>query len=64
MKHLALLRRQGLVEAWHARRILARSDHDQAISQSLESADIVVLLVSAEFLASDYCDSREMQRAM
>lgn len=63
-KHLALLKRQGLIEAWHDRRILAGSDLDQAISQNLEAADIVLLLVSADFLASDYCYSREMQRAM
>lgn len=63
-KHLALLKRQGLVEAWHDRRILAGSDLDEAISGNLESADIILLLVSADFLASDYCYSREMQRAM
>lgn len=63
-KHLALLKRQGLVEAWHDRRILAGSDLDKAISANLESADIILLLVSADFLASDYCYSREMQRAM
>lgn len=63
-KHLALLKRQGLVEAWHDRRILAGSDLDQAISSNLESADIILLLVSADFLASDYCYSRELHRAM
>lgn len=63
-KHLALLKRQGLVDAWHDRRILAGSDLDQAISANLESADIVLLLVSADFLASDYCYSRGMGRAM
>jgi hypothetical protein len=63
-KHLALLKRQGLVEAWHDRRILAGSDLDEAISANLESADIILLLVSADFLASDYCYSREMDRAM
>jgi len=63
-KHLALLKRQGLVEAWHDRRILAGSHLDQAISGNLEVADIILLLVSADFLASEYCYSREMQRAM
>lgn len=63
-KHLALLKRQGLVEAWHDRRILAGADLDEAISANLESADIILLLVSADFLASDYCYSREMGRAM
>jgi hypothetical protein len=63
-KHLALLKRQGLVEAWHDRRILAGAELDQAISANLESADIILLLVSADFLASEYCYSNEMLRAM
>jgi len=63
-KHLALLKRQGLVEAWHDRRILAGAELDQAISVNLEAADIILLLVSADFLASEYCYSREMLLAM
>lgn len=63
-KHLALLKRQGLVQAWHDRRILAGSELDGAISDNLESADIVLLLVSADFIASEYCYSKEMHRAM
>lgn len=63
-KHLALLKRQGLVDAWHDRRILAGTEIDRAISSTLEAADIVLLLVSADFLASEYCYSKEMQFAM
>jgi len=63
-KHLALLKRQGLVDAWHDRPILAGTELDRAISSSLEAADIILLLVSADFLASDYCYSKEMQLAM
>jgi hypothetical protein len=62
--HLALLKRQGLVEAWHDRRILAGSELSQEISANLEAANIILLLVSADFIASEYCYSREMQRAM
>lgn len=63
-KHLALLKRQGLIQAWHDRRILAGNDFGDAIDQELERAEIVLLLVSSSFLASDYCYSREMGRAM
>jgi hypothetical protein len=63
-KHLSLLKRQGLVEAWHDRRILAGSELDEAISENLQAADIILLLVSADFLASEYCYSTEMHRAM
>ena len=63
-KHLVLLKRQGLIEAWHDRRILAGSELDQAISANLKSANIILLLISADFLASEYCYSKEMQQAM
>lgn len=63
-KHLALLKRQNLIESWHDRRILAGSELDSSIGVNLEAADIILLLVSADFLASEYCYSKEMQRAM
>lgn len=62
--HLALLKHQGLIEAWHDRRILAGSDLDRSISAEMEAANIILLLVSADFLASDYCYCREMARAL
>lgn len=62
--HLALLKNQGLIESWHDRRILAGSDVDNNIFDKLESADIILLLVSADFISSPYCYSREMARAM
>jgi hypothetical protein len=63
-KHLALLKRQGLIEAWHDRRIAAGDHIDDAIDAEVERADIILLLVSASFIASDYCFSKEMERAM
>jgi hypothetical protein len=62
--HLAGLRRQGVIEAWHDRRIVAGSDVHDEISEHLENADIILLLVSPYFIASDYCFDVEMQRAM
>lgn len=62
--HLALLKNQGLIDTWHDRRILAGGDFDNAISSEMEAANIILLLVSSDFLASSYCYSREMQRAM
>lgn len=63
-KHLAMLKRDGSIQAWHDRRILAGADLDQAILANLEAADVILLLVSADFLASDYCYSKEMERAV
>jgi len=63
-RHLSLLKRQRVIETWHDRRIEAGGHIDDGISEHLEAADIVLLLVSADFLASDYCYDREMTRAM
>src|SRR5680860_1565590 len=62
--HLSMLKRQGLVSVWHDRRIPVGDDIDKEISQNLEEADVILLLVSPYFLASDYCYNIEMQRAL
>lgn len=62
--HLALLKNKGLIDAWHDRRITAGDEVDGAIFDQLETADIILLLVSSDFLASSYCYSREVTRAM
>jgi len=63
-KHLSLLRRQGLIELWSDHRIPAGGDFENHISAELEAADIIILLVSPDFMASDYCFGVEMKRAM
>lgn len=63
-KHLSILKRQGFIEAWHDRRIGAGGELAHEISQNLETADIILLLVSSDFLASDYCYDIEMTQAM
>ena len=50
--HLAMLKRQGLIESWHDRRIDAGDVLDESISAHLEEAEIILLLVSSDFLAS------------
>ena len=62
--HLSVLRRQGLIDEWHDRKILAGHDWRDEIDQHLEQSDIILLLVSASFIASDYCYGREMKRAI
>lgn len=63
-KHLALLQREGRVDVWHDHRIPAGGELETHISAELEAADVILLLVSADFLASDYCYSIELKRAM
>ncbi len=62
--HLSLLRRQGLITEWHDRHILPGTDWSQALDEHLERASVILLLISADFLASDYCYGIEMQRAL
>jgi hypothetical protein len=62
--HLAALKRQGVIETWHDRRIGAGKDLDNEIDSNLEDADIILLLVSPYFIASDYCYDVEMKRAI
>lgn len=62
--HLKLLQREGLIEVWHDRQIAPGQAWDEEINANLESADIILLLISANFIASDYCYGVEMQRAI
>ena len=64
VKHLRLLERQGVITGWHDRNISAGTDWKNAIDDHLESAGIILLLISADFLASDYCYDFELKRAM
>ena len=63
-KHLSLMRRNGEIAGWHDRDISAGTDWKDSIDEHLESAQIILLLVSADFLASDYCYEIEVKRAM
>ncbi|HYW44789.1 MAG TPA: toll/interleukin-1 receptor domain-containing protein [Bryobacteraceae bacterium] len=62
--YLGQLERQGLIEPWEDRSIVAGEDWDHEINESLDAAHVIVLLVSADFLTSDYCNDVEMKRAL
>ena len=63
-KHLRLLERQGIITRWHDRRITGGTEWAGAIDEHLRTAQIILLLISADFLASDYCYDVEVRRAM
>ncbi len=63
-KQLSMLKRQGVIETWHDRRIGAGEEIDRAIDERLNGDDIILLLVSPDFIASRYCYDVEMKRAM
>ncbi|HEV8040387.1 MAG TPA: macro domain-containing protein [Bryobacteraceae bacterium] len=63
-KQLTILKRQGVIKIWHDRKITAGSEWRGAIDENLTSANLVLLLISPDFIASDYCYDVEMECAM
>lgn len=63
-KHLTVLKRAGVITGWHDRAIRPGDEWKEEIDKHLNSARVILLLVSVDFLASDYCWSIEMTRAM
>ena len=63
-KHLSILKRQEIISEWHDRKIKVGREWDEQIDQQLQSASIILLLVSSDFLASDYCYGKELKIAM
>jgi tetratricopeptide (TPR) repeat protein len=62
--HLSMLKREGVIKGWHDRRISAGQEWEGQIDSHLNSADIILLLVSSDLLASAYCYDVEVKRAM
>lgn len=63
-KHLKILERQGVIETWYDRNIDAGKERSAEIDKQLDSADIILLLISSDFVASDYCYDIELKRAL
>jgi peptidoglycan hydrolase-like protein with peptidoglycan-binding domain len=62
--HLKILRKQGLISEWHDRQIKPSDDWKHEIDSHLNNAHLILLLVSSDFLASDYCSDVEVARAL
>jgi internalin A len=62
--HLKFLQRQGFIATWHDRKIMAGDTWKDAIDDNFKRADLILLLVSADFIASDYCYQIEMRTAL
>ena len=61
---LAPLKHQQKIIEWHDRKIEPGANWETEISVELESADLILLLVSADFLNSEYCFGVEMEKAL
>ncbi|GAB4562797.1 MAG: hypothetical protein Tsb0020_11420 [Haliangiales bacterium] len=62
--HLSLLEQQGLIASWHNRKVAPGQVIRDDVDHHLQRADIILLLISADFLASSYCGSSETQQAI
>ena len=58
------LQRRNIIDVWYDRNISAGTEWEYDIDQHLSSAQIILLLVSPDFMNSDYCYGIEMQRAL
>jgi hypothetical protein len=61
---LSTLKRQKLIKGWSDRNILGGSEWEEMINSHLQTAPIILLLISPDFIASDYCYSNELDQAI
>ena len=64
LKHLAPLRINQKIHPWNDADILPGDDWNDTIRRELAEADIIILLVSSDFLATPYIQSVEIKSAM
>jgi tetratricopeptide (TPR) repeat protein len=62
--HLSWLKRRYQLTNWHDREILPGEEWEQAIDKNINTANLIILLISPDFMASDYCFGKEMRRAL
>src|SRR5450755_470483 len=63
-KHRSWLKHEAFIITWHMRQIIAGTNLAEVFNRPLNIASILLLLISANFVASDYCCSTEMRRVM
>lgn len=62
--HLSALKRNGSISTWNCRQLLPGEKWDGKIKKELEEADIIIFLVSSDFLATDYIWDIEIKYAI
>jgi hypothetical protein len=62
--HLAPLRRLRPITIWHDGEIVPGTSWEREVEMHLNTANIILLLISPAFMQSDYCYSKEMKRAL
>ena len=62
--HMAPLKRLEKIETWSDKAIQAGDEWDESIKKNLRDSDIILFLVSADFIASSYIWEKEIPLAM
>lgn len=62
--HLKVLETTNIISIWHYRKIIAGSEWRSEIDEHLRSSQIILLLISSDFIASEYCYGQEMHIAI
>lgn len=63
-RHLRPLKQQGLISEWHDRQVTSETHWEYKIDEHIARAQLILLLISPDFLASSYCSSIEMKRVI
>ena len=63
-KHLSTLKRNKIISVWHDRKILPGINWTEEIDENLPDSEIVLFLISSDFIASEYCYAIEMKTAI
>lgn len=63
-RHLTPLRRSRLISSWHDGCIIPGEEWEKQVKENLEKAQIILLLISVDFINSDFCYDVELTRAI
>jgi internalin A len=63
-KHLSTLGRRDQIEIWHDRKLPPGTDVERETLTHLHQADIILLLISPDYMSDDFCQDIEAIRAI
>lgn len=63
-KQLVVLRRKGVINAWHKGRLMINDEVEVEIRRHLDAAQIICLMISPDYIADDELYERHVTRAM
>jgi len=63
-KHLISLKRSDKIDVWQDRMLMAGTEWDSTIKKELEEADMILLLISVDFISSQYIWDKELKTAL